>query len=303
LHRLEPFPVTIGRALSNSIILDDPYVDAHHASIIATERGDFVIEDAGSVNGVLANGQRVNGPVALLPGSEIRLGRTVLRVRDENEAVPPAIREGPRPSFVSRQLQTSAGALVVVATMLLAVALNTWLGNSERSGGTTVFAAALGAAFGACAWAAIWAVVARGVDRRFHLLSHLRVISLAVLGMLVYGILHEWLAFLFPDAAILSVGYGAVLLAITAAVIAGHLAVVGALTARRRWRVGFTVSGVILAVIVAGALVGEEQYSDVPSFPGQLKQMPAEFVPTQNVNEFLVAMREAKEEVDSALLK
>lgn len=302
-HRLGTFPLTLGRGLSNTVILDDPYVDAQHACIIATESGEVVIEDAGSVNGVYANGQRVNGRVALQPGTEIRLGRTVLRCRDENEEMPPAIREGPRPSFLSQQLETTTGALAVVAMMLLAVAINTWLGNTERSGGTTVFAAALGAAFGVFAWAAIWALAARGVDRRFHLLNHMRVISLAVLAMLVYGILHEWLTFLFPDAAILSIGYSAVLLALIAAVVAGHLSVAGALTPRRRWRAGLTVAGVILAVIVAGALVGEEQFSDVPSFPGQLKQMPARFVPTQNVSEFLLAMREAKEEVDSALTK
>jgi hypothetical protein len=121
--------------------------------------------------------------------------------------------------------------------------------------------------------------------------------------MLIYGILHEWLTFLFPDAAILSIGYSAVLLALIATVVAGHLAVVGALTPKRRWRAGFTVSGIILAVIIAGALVGEEQFSDVPSFPGQLKQMPAQFVPTQNVTEFLVSMHEAKAEVDSALTR
>ena len=32
-HRLETLPLTIGRALSNDIIVDDAYADAHHARI------------------------------------------------------------------------------------------------------------------------------------------------------------------------------------------------------------------------------------------------------------------------------
>jgi hypothetical protein len=164
-----------------------------------------------------------------------------------------------------------------------------------------VFVAALAAAFVAFAWAATWAVAARGADRRFHLLGHMMVVSLAFLAMLAYGILHEWLTFFFPDAATPSVIYTGVTLLAVAAVIAGHLSVVNALTPRKRWRAGFVVSGAILAVIIAGALVQDEKFSDVPSFPGQLKQLPARFVPTDKLDDFLGAMRKVKDEVDEEI--
>ena len=42
-HRLDALPLTIGRGLSNDIILDDPYLDANHARIALDEAGGVAI--------------------------------------------------------------------------------------------------------------------------------------------------------------------------------------------------------------------------------------------------------------------
>ena len=44
-HRLERFPVTVGRGYTNDVILDDPKVSAAHLRIERTEQGALVLRD------------------------------------------------------------------------------------------------------------------------------------------------------------------------------------------------------------------------------------------------------------------
>ena len=302
-HRLETFPLTLGRALSNDIIVDDPYTDAHHARISIDESGAIAIEDIGSVNGLHSNGSRAQGRIVVQAGVELRMGRTTLRFRDVNEAVPPALVESPRAPLYVRHLETTLGRAVVVVLMLLAVAVNAWLGNTERSSGSSVLAAVLAVLGVAFVWSAVWGVTTRGADRRFHLPGHMTVVSLAILALLVYNVVNEWLTFFFPDAAVVTVAYAVIFLATVAALIAGHLSVANVLTRKRRWRAGFITSGILLGFAAMAALVEDESYSDVPTFERQLKPVPASLVPTSTVDEFLGAMGEAKDEVDQAAAK
>jgi len=302
-HRIETLPLTLGRALSNDIIVDDPYADAHHARIRLDESGEIAIEDTGSVNGLRSNGSRANGKIIVGPGVEVRMGRTILRFRDVNEVVPPALVESPPASLYSPRLETTFGRSVVIGLMLAAVALVTWLGNTERSSASSVLAAVLAAAGVSFLWAAAWGVAARGADRRFHLLGHMTMISLAILIVVGYNVLNEWLTFFFPDSTIASVAFAGVFLVVLAALIAGHLSVANALSRKRRWRAGFITSATLLALILAPEMLQEDEFSDVPTFEGRLKPVPASLVPTSTVDEFLGAIGEAKDEVDEAIAK
>ena len=96
-HRLGALPLTLGRGLSNDIILDDPYLDALHARIALGPDGRIEIDDLGTVNGLVAGGSRATGPVAVEAGSEVRAGRTILRFRDADEAMPPALADATSP--------------------------------------------------------------------------------------------------------------------------------------------------------------------------------------------------------------
>ncbi len=69
----------LGRALEQEIPLPlDKTVSRLHARIVP-EGDQYLLEDAGSANGTLANGLRLTGRRALRPGDVIQLGATVLR--------------------------------------------------------------------------------------------------------------------------------------------------------------------------------------------------------------------------------
>jgi len=70
---------TLGRGISNSVLIADHQVSKQHAVIMGDHEGKFWIEDLGSRNGVFLNGGKVSGRTRLKNGDLIKLGSTILR--------------------------------------------------------------------------------------------------------------------------------------------------------------------------------------------------------------------------------
>ena len=71
-------PVVIGRSPGADIVIGDDFVSGRHARIAPSGDG-AVLEDLGSTNGTLLNGQRVTGPRSLRPGDAIDIGAVRLK--------------------------------------------------------------------------------------------------------------------------------------------------------------------------------------------------------------------------------
>lgn len=67
---------TLGRDITNDIVINDPEVSRHHMRM-TRGAGGFTIEDLGSTNGTFINGQRLTGARPLRNGDMIGLGETV----------------------------------------------------------------------------------------------------------------------------------------------------------------------------------------------------------------------------------
>jgi pSer/pThr/pTyr-binding forkhead associated (FHA) protein len=320
LHRLGQLPLSVGRALSNDLVLDDPYVDGRHASISVDEYGGTLIEDLGSVNGLISSDHRLYRRMPVRPGLEIRVGRTLLRFRDADEPVAPALADdsvAPRPpparaaaltptrvrrarafATTSRWAATTWARLLAGGAAVLAMAIYSWLGSSERSSKSEAFFAALTLAFMIAIWAGIWAVASRVSVQRFHFVGHVAVASVISLGGLLWTMFAEWVTFFFPDAGIAEVMSAAIGLLLLVALVAGHLSLASAMPRKRRWRAGFAVAGVALVIVGLATLTEEESFTDVPTFSGVVKPVASEWVPTATVEEFGGVMARLKEEVD-----
>ena len=318
-HRLGDRPVTVGRGLANDLILDDPYVDARHARIRVDESGTPLIEDLGSVNGLVADDVRLSGGVSVCPGTEIRVGHTMLRFRDADEPVAAALVDSPRPSrrpvvtddvrlsrptraravaTVGRWVGTPLGGLAIATVAVTAIALHSWLGSSERSSTSGALIAALRFAALISVWSGIWAAASRVSVQRFHFVGHLAVASLVTLGALAWTMAAEWLSFFFPDASladVLSIAIGVFLLS---ALVAGHLSLASGMSPKRQWRTGFAVAGAALLIGGLVTLTEEDSFSDIPTFSGVVKPVASEWVPTASVDEFGGVMAKLKEQVD-----
>jgi pSer/pThr/pTyr-binding forkhead associated (FHA) protein len=97
-HRVRSARVAIGSDPGNEIVIDEPTISRRHAEVIKRS-GVFQIRDLGSTNGTFVNGKRVDAPVPIEAGDEIRLGGIHLYVR-RDPAAQPAKRRFPHiPSF------------------------------------------------------------------------------------------------------------------------------------------------------------------------------------------------------------
>lgn len=302
--RLESLPLTVGRAPANDLILDDPYVDGRHARIALDENGALVVEDLGSVNGLATPGKPGRAVrLAAGPGTEVRLGRTTLRFRDPEEAVPPALPDRAEEPAVpvparARWASSTPARLGVAAAALAWVAAYTWLENHERSSGSDVMAGAMVFATVAAVWAGIWAVAGRMAGQRSQFAGHLAVFSAATVAGMILADGGSWDTFLFPDAEWTAPLWLVAWPALAAATVAGHLSLASALPRRRRWRAGLGVAAAMLLFAGATTLAADDEFSDVPAFAGVLKPFPARWIPMADQAEFAEMADELKKEVD-----
>ncbi|MGZ8667566.1 MAG: FHA domain-containing protein, partial [Solirubrobacterales bacterium] len=72
--------ISIGRAESCDVTLEDEEISREHAEIRRTGSGDFEVADLGSRNGVFVNGRQISEPTSLKAGDELRVGETTLSV-------------------------------------------------------------------------------------------------------------------------------------------------------------------------------------------------------------------------------
>lgn len=72
-------PVVIGRSPGADIVIGDDFVSGRHARV-SPQGAQAVLEDLGSTNGTVLNGQRVATPQTLRPGDVIEIGAVRLKV-------------------------------------------------------------------------------------------------------------------------------------------------------------------------------------------------------------------------------
>jgi putative peptide zinc metalloprotease protein len=96
-------PLTIGRAPSCELRLEDPSVSRMHATIELDGDHGPLIRDAGSSYGTYVEGRRLGEPVTLTPGMRIQLGDSKLQVAERLDA-----------AAAGHTISVPAGATVVV---------------------------------------------------------------------------------------------------------------------------------------------------------------------------------------------
>jgi pSer/pThr/pTyr-binding forkhead associated (FHA) protein len=100
--------VTLGRRATCDYVLHDSQVSREHARIIVGEQ-TFAIEDLGSANGVLVNGEPIRGLRRLNSGDTFRIGSQVFEILEATEVDVLADEERAEMTVVSRKVHVQTG--------------------------------------------------------------------------------------------------------------------------------------------------------------------------------------------------
>jgi predicted component of type VI protein secretion system len=103
----------VGRSAGCQLSLDDPLVSRRHALLVVSREG-VTVEDLGSRNGVVVNGERIAGVRLVSPGDKILIGSqelTVLEGRDSAGRETASLQMGKRtlPKFPAAPELMAAG--------------------------------------------------------------------------------------------------------------------------------------------------------------------------------------------------
>jgi pSer/pThr/pTyr-binding forkhead associated (FHA) protein/tetratricopeptide (TPR) repeat protein len=102
--------LTVGRAAGNDLVLEEGGVSRKHARFFV-EGDELQVEDLGSANGTLVDGERIEGPTPLKAGAVVVLGDYEVTLKVESRARPKVDRARARPSDRATRPLRSPSAL------------------------------------------------------------------------------------------------------------------------------------------------------------------------------------------------
>ena len=244
--RVSQWPVRIGRAIACDLVLDDPHVAAHHATLELRDDGVHVVP-AATLNGVrLGRAAIAPGSTPLLPAAALlTLGGTSLRVRLAGEVLAPEQRLLDLHQYARRHVTT---LLLLIAFAALWKGFDLWHTAMPGQPGSVLAWSYLAAPAGLVVWCAAWAIGSMLFQRRFAFWAHLHVALRWLMAGVVAEAVTAQLAFAFSMPWLDKLGRIAFVVAI-ALMIWRHM---GLLLPQRRRAFGIAIAS---ALAVGGGLL------------------------------------------------
>lgn len=198
-HRLERFPVRIGRAYDNDIILDDPYVSENHVEILRDGDGHTLITDLKSDNGMFSlHPLQRHDVINLHNNLRIRIGHTDLRFRSTTHPVRETYIDRGTPSRLHFILTTTIMLPVIWLLAGLIMLGMHYLQSSHDVSLARLFGEILPVFIFIVAWAFAWSIASKLVTHKFYFAFHAMLVSLVICGFYLIEPVFEYIEFLFP---------------------------------------------------------------------------------------------------------
>lgn len=166
------WPLTIGRALDNHLVLDDPWVAPQHALIEQGDDGRLTLQVLDTRNGVLHEGRLLASGESLRlgdSGATLQCGATRLRLRLPGEVLAP---EKPLPGLVPGQRLQLAGVGLALLVLVLA---GHWIDLDPGADYSAWLPVLVGVPLVLVGWCGVWALISKLFQHRFDFGGHLRI--------------------------------------------------------------------------------------------------------------------------------
>jgi uncharacterized membrane protein len=293
-HPIYTWPVRVGRAYSNDIVLDDPFVAQHHLEIDSLATGDYQINDLGSINGLTLRKKRSKQPQATMSIDEVGgIGQTHFRIRPLGYAVA-AEKKLPHHAWIWSWFGLTLGLLVLIAERTLVQ----WLNYDRQDAYNSLFLNIPDQTPWLIAWVGTWALLGRIYTGSTNWVQHA---TIATLGGGLYFLLDDlsgYVGFSLNSSIIEGVLLKYVSPMVLALLLYLHTRLVSRMSRRR---LGATV--VILMACSVGVSSLKENWlseTDLASMPYTRTIGPSQILLTQgkSTDEFLIDSNKLKPKVD-----
>ena len=291
-HRVDGDAASIGRAYDNDVVLDDPFVAAHHVHVARDHEGRLVAHDLGSVNGLFfgdAGERQIQVP---LDGERLlRVGRTLLRVRDASYAVPQERVAG----AATRAWPVTLGLVAVLAVVSI---MTLWLSQTTEPQLSPYVLPMFAMAVLILVWTTAWALMSRIFSGAARFERHLQIALCGILAFFLFEELTDYGAFALSWRALADYAYAGSWL-LLAALCFVHLREIG--TRRPAFKAGVVATLAVLAIGVQtltkselSSSLGQQSY-----LPG-LKPPAFRLKPPKSEGDFFAGVDALKGAVDKA---
>lgn len=260
VHDVRHWPLRIGRALDNDVVLLDPHAAAHHARLEAGADGRPRLVVGDSRNGVRLEAGRTHRTLTageslpLPPLARWQIGHGTLLLRLPSDPLPDerkliALRAPPS--------QAAIGALLLAG--LLWQLANLWLGGNPSTSWESYLLPLLATISTLGLWVVLWGLASKLFVHRINLGTHLRIaLGWALAGLAIDALLGG-IAYAI-DAPLLSRVREPVGLLMLAGMVGHHLQVV--VPGHRRWTNALV--GVVAVTVIGGQTLLQLQRLDRP---------------------------------------
>lgn len=291
-YRCDGPEATIGRAYDNDVVLDDPYVAAHHLRVLRDDAGHLIAQDLGSVNGLsTGDGAPREAQIVLDGDRTLRVGRTLLRVRGPEFPVPAERTAVP----LARAWPVTLG---LVASVAAASVLTLWLSETQEPQLSRYVLPLLAMVLVVLVWTTVWALMSRLFSGAARFERHLSIALVGLLAFFAFDEIADYGSFALSWRSLAEYAYVGNWL-LLAALCFFHLREIGPM--RLRFKAG-------LVALIAIAAIGAQTLtkSELSSMFGQQSYLPGLKPPMfrlktpKSEDEFFADAQRLKDAVDKA---
>jgi len=266
-HKLEEFPVRIGRSYRNDIILDDQYVSPEHIEIIRDGDGHVLVNDLKSENGIYTLHPIKRHDVILVEENQrIRIGHTDIRMRSETYPAKETIIDHGKPSQLHFMMTNVLLLPFVFALLAGILAIDQYLQSVNEVSTNQILSVILPILIIVALWCFIWAVVSKIVTHSFYFSYHVVLVCLLLSGFYFIETGFEYIEFIFPFAHIDKYLTVASDLLFGILLLYGHLRQSTHFNKRKTRNVSVVAASLVVGVAYLFAFVSEPEFNDEPVF-------------------------------------
>src|SRR5512133_3570664 len=234
--------IRIGRAYDNDLIIADPYVSPHHATIDISE-SILYVTDISSTNGTVINkGKPISDQTEIISGDCLVIGKTTLRVLDSSHDVSPAISLSQKKS--SRMTMAIPVCAILSLLFSIAVLYMLQLSNSYKAiKPITLLAQILPILFAPLLWSGVWSLAGHITRKKAHFGIQYTITNVSIIFLIASSAGIEYIDYYTGNIQLAKVlEYTTAILFSTAALF-GNLVVSSGVITIRRFVLSFGIIG------------------------------------------------------------